>query len=87
MDDGFIVITLVGENIVEDAPDRGDLEDWADEFGLSHPVVADPGFGVTTQLVGGGGITLPTMHLLGPGAELIFIDQYLTEDHVRTNLP
>lgn len=86
-DDGFIVITLLGENLAGSAPSQSELEDWADQFGLNHPVVADPGYGVTTRFVDGGNIGLPSMSLLLDGAEVRYRDTSITEDQVRVNLP
>ena len=78
-DQGFVVITLLGENGSSQAPTQADLQEWADAYGLTHPVVADPGYGVTTRFVLGSSIALPTMHLLGPNAEVLITDSYVDE--------
>ena len=52
-DDGFIVITLLGENIAGQTPSQQELKQWADDFGVDHPVVADANFDVTTRFVDG----------------------------------
>jgi len=81
------VITLIGENGSGQAPSRAELQEWVDRFGLGHPVVADPGFGVTSRFVVGGSIGLPSMTLLGPGAEVIVADGRVNEQAVLAALP
>lgn len=84
---GFLVITLLGEDFYGGAPGQGDLQAWADAFGLEHPVVADGGWQVTGRFVSGGYISLPTMHLLGPGAEVLARDTWVSFGMVQNNLP
>ena len=86
-DDGFIVITLLGENMAGNAPSEQDLEDWADSFGLHHPVVADPGYQVTTRYVDGGSIGLPAFHLIDTGGEIMIRDGSVSESHIQQVLP
>lgn len=35
-------MTLVVFDLDGNAPDQADLEEWAEMFGLTHPVLADP---------------------------------------------
>ncbi len=42
---------------------------WANEYGLSYPVVDDAGAQITNSFGTGG--YYPNMHLLGPGMEVI----------------
>lgn len=87
VDQGFIVITLIGETESGGAPTQADLGRWADRFGIEHPVVADPGYGVAARFVTGSTIGLPTMTLLAPGAEITVADGHVTAQHVLQALP
>ena len=85
-DEGLMVITLLGENMFGDPPSQGDLRDWAETHGLSHPVVADPGWGVTIRYIDGYSIGLPSLSLLGGGAEVVIRDGYVDESTVERAL-
>jgi hypothetical protein len=85
--DGFIVITLLGEDNFGQPPSRQVLQNWAANFGLEHPVVSDADRAVTWDFVPGNQVGLPTMHLLGAGAEVLMVDTYVTENTVQNNLP
>lgn len=85
--EGFVLITLLGENTVGETPTRRDLRDWADAFAIEHPVVADEGWAVTARFVDGGTLALPTMHLLAPGAEVVARDTWVSEDDIVDYLP
>ena len=80
------MITLLGENAYSADPSVVDLEAWAAAFGLNHPVVADPGFGVTFDYAQGS-IALPSLHLIGPGMEVLATDANITEQDVIDALP
>ena len=86
-DDGFIVITLLGENTGGSTPSQDELADWADQFGIEHPVVADEGFAVTSRFVDGGSIGLPSMDLLEAGGEIVIRNAYVDESDVENHLP
>lgn len=42
-DEGVVYVTVLAENIDGDDPTVDDLAAWADAFGITAPVVADPG--------------------------------------------
>ena len=86
-DDGFLVITLLGENSFGQTPSQGDLQDWASSFGIDHPVVADPGFSVASRFVTGGSLYLPSTSLLGEGVEVIKRDAYVSTADIVDALP
>ena len=45
-DDGFMYLTLLPENESGQVPSQDDLNEWADDYGISAPVLADDqGFG------------------------------------------
>ena len=84
---GLMVITLLGENEYGSTPSQADLQNWAYSFGIDHPVVADSGWAITSRYVTSSSIYLPTMHLLGPGAEVLAADTFLSESQVVSALP
>lgn len=85
--DGFIVISLMGENSNGGTPSRADLQSWANQLGVTHPVLADPNWEVTTRYLRTSSIYLPTESLLGPGAEVIKKDTDVRDSDVRNALP
>jgi peroxiredoxin len=86
-DRGFIVITLLGEDLSGRTPGQAELQEWADAFGLTHPVVADGGWGVTSRYLRSSSFSIPTMSLLGAGAEVVARDTWVSETTIRANLP
>ena len=74
-----MVITLF------DSPNISDLQLWANEFGIHHAVAADPGFAVSRLYNPDNEI--PSMTLLGPGAEIVILDQLITEAQILPHLP
>jgi hypothetical protein len=65
-------------------PTPADLTAWANNYGLTHPVVADPG---ATQFfeIWGGGYT-PANALIAPGGQLVTTD-WVTEAEIESVLP
>jgi peroxiredoxin len=86
-DQGLMVITLLGEDYGGRTPDQGDLQDWANSFGIDHPVVADPGFSVASRFVTGGTLYLPSTSLLGEGAVVLLRDRALSTNDIVSALP
>ena len=41
-DQGFMYVTLLGEDTQGDVPDTGELTTWATDYGITAPVLADP---------------------------------------------
>ena len=85
--DGFIVITLLGETNSGATPTQADLEQWANSMGITHPVVADTNFMVTSSFVTGNTIGLPSMDLIGAGGEILYTDSWISEGQISSNLP
>lgn len=86
-EEGLMVITLLGEDAGGRTPDTADLQDWADSFGIDHPVLADPGFGVGARFVNGSSLYLPSTSLLGAGATVLARDAYLSTGDILDALP
>ena len=69
---GFTVITLLGENNQGQMPSVSDLQQWASDYGINHPVLADVDFSATANYLWGnpnfnGNFYLPNMQLLSEG--------------------
>jgi hypothetical protein len=78
-DQDFMTISAWGE---DDSPERttpttNQLMAWANQFGITTPVVADPDLGVYRRYGTGG---LPQTILLGPGAEILKLGSISTAD-------
>ena len=48
-DSNFTVITLMSKNADEQAPSQEDLQEWATDYGLNYPVLADPEYSVVVK--------------------------------------
>ena len=71
-DSNFTVITLIAKNADDQAPSQEDLQQWASDYGLNHPVLADPEYSVVVSYLWEnptftGTIALPNMQLLSGG--------------------
>ncbi len=76
-DQGFMAISAWSEDDQRVEPTTEVLEAWANQHGLTSPVVADPGSALYWRFGQGG---LPTSALLGPGAEVLKIGHITTAD-------
>jgi hypothetical protein len=70
-----MVMTLIGETNTGD-PAQEDLMEWATDYGLTHPVLADPGFSEIVNYLYAdpsfnGSFGLPNMELLSPGMVVV----------------
>ena len=86
------VITFIAENDNSQAPSQSDLMYWANTYGLTHPVVADPGFNETVQYLWAnpqfdGTIGLPNMQLLSPGMVVELTNSWPSESYIVSYLP
>lgn len=85
-DEGLMIITLLGEDMFGNAPSEAELLDWADSFGLEHPVLSDGNWGVTGRYLQGFSFGIPTFHVIGPGAEVLATDTWVTRWDVENFL-
>ena len=77
---------MLTENYDSEAPSRAELEEWANVYGQTFPVLADVDWTVTDRYSARGRPALPTMSLVGPGAELLVAVTQLTEEEVAAAL-
>lgn len=66
-DEGLMVISMVIEDESGRAPSEGQLLDWATQYGMTFPVLADPDGDVMWSYAGGGSVGLPFTVLLDRG--------------------
>ena len=84
-DRGLMVITLLGENNEGAAPTTEELMLWAETYGSTHPVVADPNWAYSSNFITG---SIPSETVVSPGAFIEMINQYgLTASDVEAYLP
>ena len=84
-------MTLMVQNSSYDAPSVSDLNAWASDYGLSFPVLADEDMGVTSGFIWADGVTSirpPSKHLIGPGMEVLAINEWsITNSLIEAHLP
>jgi len=71
-DQGLIVLLLLSEDLTGDPPDTAELSAWADDSGLSFPVLNDGEWKVGGRYEQDGAI--PSMTLLAPGGTIVSLD-------------
>lgn len=74
-----MVINALAEDNEYQTPDQADLEDWAETYGLSIPVLADPSYSAAYNYGLSGG--LPHTALVKEGI-VIAQNSYTTEEDV-----
>ena len=82
-------MTLIGQNNDSATPSQSDLQFWADSFGLTFPVLSDPGFAKGASYIGGD-IYMPNYQLIGPGMEILAVNQYeygISDSTIEAHLP
>jgi len=85
---GFIIFTLLAETYDEQVPQEADLMEWADLFGITHPVLADADFGITFSFITTGSVGMPSMHIVRDGGIVTKIDIHgVSDGDITSNLP
>ncbi len=84
-------MSLMIENWAGGIPSVSELGSWASSYGMSSPVLADAGMGVTSQFIWADGVTsfaLPSKHLIGPGMEVLAINEaHIPASLIEAHLP
>lgn len=87
-------MSLIAENNSSATPTVADLGYWADNFGLTFPVLSDGGFGISGNYIWAdpgfeGTIYMPNMQLIGPGMEVIAVNEFegISASLIEANLP
>jgi len=76
--EGLMVISLITETYEGVPPEQEDLNDWADEFGQTFPVLSDAER-VVDRFSERSEVSLPSLNLMGRGAHLILTDDEVEE--------
>ena len=84
---GLIVVTLLVETNDGKPPTVEDLEEWVDEYEVTHPVLSDPEWGVVESYTSRGTPALPSHTLLAPGMEILIAAGQVDEAEVEALLP
>jgi hypothetical protein len=84
-DKGFIVIQLKAQNSSSQTPSQADLESWADNFGITFPVLADSNWTVMRRWEQDNYI--PSHTLLAPGMKVVKVDEKVSDADVEAILP
>ena len=71
-----MVVVLQHQNVGGATPSSGDLASWASQYGIHHPVVADPGQDIFQRWANG----QPRYTLLAPGAEIVVEGAFSVSD-------
>jgi len=81
-----MVVTLIIENYLEEPPSTEELQTWADEYEQTFPVLSDAP-PVALRYTNRPTLSLPSVSLLEPGAELVIADGDVEEDDIIAALP
>ena len=76
-------MTLMGE---------GSNDDWADDYGMTMPVLADSGYSLAYNYfmheISGGSFYLPNQQLIGPGMEVLAVNSGgISDSTIEAYLP
>ncbi len=67
MDDGVMIMNVIIEDEAENEADLDDLQEWSGEYGLTMPVLSDPGGAFMWSHIEDSGVGLPYVVLLDKG--------------------
>ena len=83
-----MIVTLLTENDESLPPSQEELQVWADEYKETFPVISDAERYIHSFAAKGKGeVKLPSFTLIGPGAELLIVDDDVTEADIIAALP
>ena len=82
----------MAENYNYQTPTTSDLMDWANTYGITHPVVADSSFNEAVSYLWAnpnfnGSIGLPNMQLLSPGMVVELSNEWPSQGTIVSYLP
>ena len=85
-----MVIYLYAEDQGGNPPNQQDLQQWANTYGMTFPVLADTNWMITSKFISGPSIYLPTYQLIAPGMDIVAVDQWqsgISNALIEANLP
>ena len=81
-----MAITLITEDYVGDPPTTEELQDWAEDYDQTFPVLSDAE-PIALRYTNRDSLALPSVSLLAPGAEVLIADGDVSEDDIIAALP
>jgi len=85
-DQGFMAITLITENYAGEPPTQEELNTWASDYGQTFPVLSDAE-PVALRYTERDSLSLPSISLFAPGAEILIADGDVSEEDIIAALP
>jgi hypothetical protein len=81
-------MTLISENNAGETPSLEDLQEWANDYNITHPVLADSGYAEILKYLWAdpaftGSIGLPTKQLLAPGMVVDMVNEQVQRTDVE----
>ena len=86
-DSGLLIITLLTETLANQPCAQEDLQEWADTYGQTFPVLSDVDGYIHTFTPKKDTGKLPMEILLGPGLEILTVISDITEQDLIDALP
>ena len=86
-DQGLVIVTLLVEAESNVTATVDDLNTWADEYGITHPVVTDPEWEVINSYSEREHPALPALTLIAPGMEILETSGTVEEADIVAALP
>jgi len=80
-----MIVSMWAETNEGTTPTAEELMELANQYGITAPVVADPNWTVSNRYEQDGGI--PTQNLIGPGMEIILVDEWVSDSDIEAALP
>jgi len=79
---GVMYVTLLSQDEQNNVPDRQDLVDWSERFGVTTtPILSDPQY--TWELFGGGAVAFPRVLILDREMRVVNANVGQTDDVIR----
>jgi hypothetical protein len=79
-----MILSTWAENENSESPSVDDISAWAEKYGMTFPVLADPSWAINNRFEKDQGI--PTQVLLAPGAKLVKVDAMITSADIEAVL-
>jgi len=76
---------MKAENSSRTTPSTAELKSWADNFGLTFPVVSDPNWSTMRRWEKDNYI--PSHTLVAPGMEIVLVDEHVSDADIEAILP
>jgi len=75
---GLLVVSMLAQDEDEQPATSEDAATWANQYGLTFPVLADPSFGVSGQFIPGDTISMPSYSFLDEDMRFVAVDEHFS---------